>query len=170
MTTFLIIGGISAIFLAVSLVIDDIFGGLFDSLDFGEGFLSGPTIFGFLTAFGFGGALAISLGFGVPLASLVGVFTGVVVGGSAGVVTRSVMRMPTDDTPTTASLEGLEGVVITPIPESGSGEVTVRVGGQPVKIAARCNEGTVGVGTPVVVVKALSPTSVVVAAVIETQK
>jgi hypothetical protein len=162
MATFLIIGGIGTILLLLSVLVDDVLDGIFDNFDFGDGYLSGPTIAGFLTALGFGGALATYAGLAMLPAAGVGVVAGLVVGGVAGAVTRSIIRMPTDATPTTGALEGLDGVVVTLIPENGVGEVMVRIGGQPVKLTARTNSAIINTGTPIRVTQALSPTSVVV--------
>lgn len=162
MTAFLIIGAVGALFLVISVLLDGLFDSFFEGIEFGDGYLSGPALFGFLTALGFGGALAMSAGLSTGGATVAGIAAGGAMGALAGFVTRSAMNMRTDATPTTGALEGLEGVVITAIPVDGSGEITVRMGGQPVKLAARCPQAPVASGTAVVVDRALSPTLVVV--------
>ena len=69
--------------------------------------------------------------------------------------------MRTDATPTRDDLVGALGVVVTPIPASGYGEVRVRLGGQPVKLNARADQ-PVPLGAQVFVVEAPSDTSVIV--------
>src|SRR6266508_1962707 len=63
--------------------------------------------------------------------------------------------------PAVADLVGTLGVVVTPIPVDGYGEVRVRLGGQPVKLYAR-SERPLPLGTRVFVIEAPSSTSVLV--------
>jgi hypothetical protein len=61
---------------------------------------------------------------------------------------RSLINMPTDETVTTRGLEGTPGIVITPIPAEGYGEVTIRHHGEQRKYNAMAAED-LPVGTPV---------------------
>jgi membrane protein implicated in regulation of membrane protease activity len=79
----------------------------------------------------------------------------------ASYLVKRMSNMRTDATPTRADLVGTRGVVVTPIPAGGFGEVRVRIGGQPVKLSARA-ERPVPLGTKVVVTSAVSDTSVIV--------
>jgi len=49
---------------------------------------------------------------------------------------RMASRMRTDGTPTRTDLVGRLGVIVTPIPVRGYGEVRISIGGQPVKLNA----------------------------------
>jgi membrane protein implicated in regulation of membrane protease activity len=69
--------------------------------------------------------------------------------------------MPTDETVTTRGLEGTPGIVITPIPAEGYGEVTIRHHGEQRKYNAMAAED-LPVGTPVEVTGVLSASAVVV--------
>jgi membrane protein implicated in regulation of membrane protease activity len=69
--------------------------------------------------------------------------------------------MPTDATPTAEDLVGKRGVVVTPVPAGGFGEVRIRVGGQPMKLYARASK-PISLGVAVLVTAALSETSVIV--------
>jgi membrane protein implicated in regulation of membrane protease activity len=69
--------------------------------------------------------------------------------------------MPTDETVTTRGLEGTPGIVITPIPAEGYGEVTIRHHGEQRKYNAMATEH-LPVGTPVEVTGVLSASAVVV--------
>ena len=69
--------------------------------------------------------------------------------------------MRTDATPTRTDLVGRLGVVVTPIPAEGYGEVRITIGGQPVKLYAKADH-PVPLGARVFVVEAPSDTSVVV--------
>ena len=154
----MLIGLAGLVFLVMSFVVDDIFG---DLLDFGDGYVSGPAVATFLTAFGFAGALADAGEWGTVPAVGVGLGAGVLFGALAAVATRAFMHMRTDATPATSHLTGLEGIVVTPIPQDGVGEVSVKVGGVPAKISAR-SSSPLATGTQVTIVQAVSPTSVIV--------
>jgi membrane-bound ClpP family serine protease len=157
---FLIIGGIGVVILAVAL-----FGA--EILHFGHPDIDGPVsteaaaafvgVFGFAAAIGneaLGGAAAVGAG-GIGLLAAV----------PAGYLTlrlsRAVRDMATDPTPTRADLVGTIGVVVTPIPTTGYGEVRVRLAGQPVKLNARAAEA-IPAGAQIFVIEAPTDTSVVV--------
>lgn len=161
--TFLLIGAIGVALLAASLFFGDV-------LHLGDanadGPLSLPAISGFVGAFGFGGAAASALTGGIGVFStLVGLVTGVVLAVPSGLGTialaRAAQRMRTDATPTRNDLIGRMGIVVTPIPAQGYGEVRISLGGQPVKLNARADQ-PVALGARVFVVEATSDTSVVV--------
>ena len=158
MTVFLVIGAVGLVVLLVSLLVGELFDGVFDALP-GD-VLSTSVVAGFLAAFGFAGALAVgALGTGVAV--LVGLVAGGLVGGGAGWLTKSLAGLRTDATPTGAALVGLPGTVVTQIPSQGYGEVSVTVAGHLTKLNARADEVLL-VGTPVTVTATLSPTSVMV--------
>jgi len=158
---FLIIGAIGLALLIVALIFGEILD-IFD-VDAAGGLLSGPVIASFLAAFGFGGALTMNAtDVGVTGGALAGLASGVVVGGIAGGLTRSLMRMPTDESVRTGDLVGATAVVVTPIPEGGFGEVNVSHLGQTMKYNARASE-PIDVGTPVEVTAVLSSSALMVA-------
>ena len=82
-------------------------------------------------------------------------------GGLALWLSRSLMNVNTDVTPTSSDLRGALGKVITRIPEGGLGEVRVSRHGHPLKLSARAEEA-IDPGVEIVVVDVLSPTSVLV--------
>lgn len=161
-TTFLIIGAVGVAVLAISLVVGDL-------LHFGhpdvDGPFSVPAVAGFTGAFGFAGAIGAGLGASAPTAVLAAIVTGMVAAiptaWFAIKLSRAANAMRTDATPTREDLVGTLGVVVTPIPASGYGEVVVRLGGQPVKVNARAGQ-PIPIGTHVFVVEAPSSTSVIV--------
>ena len=128
--------------------------------------LSMPVIAGFLGAFGFGGTIAATLAGGHGAAALV---AGVVIGLLAAVPTaflagrlvNAAMNMATDATLTSADLVGASGVVVTPVPESGYGEVRLAIAGQQIKFNARADQ-PIGLGARVFVISVHTPTSVLV--------
>lgn len=165
MTVFLIIGTLGLALLLLSLIIGEIIGDLLGDLVgdvIGGGWLSTPTIGAFLAAFGYGAALIrYSTDVGAGVAALGGLASGLAVGGLAGVISNSLMKMPTDATPDIKQMTGATGTVITKIPAGGLGEVSVNYGGQLLKLSARSSEARES-GVPIVVVAVVSPTSVVV--------
>jgi membrane protein implicated in regulation of membrane protease activity len=160
--TFLFVGGIGVVLLAASLFLGDV-------LHLGQPDLDGPfsvpSVAGFVGAFGFGGAIAASITGGGVVSVIVGIVAGVIVAIPSAIGTvalaRAAERMRTDATPTRTDLIGRIGVVVTPIPQQGYGEVRISMGGQPVKLNAKSDK-PVALGARVFVVEAPSDTSVVV--------
>ncbi len=160
MGVFVLIGVVGVVIVLAALTLGDFLDGLFDAVDLGGGLLSAPVIGGFLAAFGFGGALAQDA-LGTALAALVGLGAGVVFGGLAALLTRSLLRMRTDATLRTSDLVGRPGVVLTAVPQAGYGRVRVESHGQQLQLSARADQA-LAAGTHVVVVEATSPTAVFV--------
>ena len=164
MTAYIVIGGVGLVLVLASLVLGEVLDGVFESidLDIGGGLLSGPVIGSFLAAFGFGAALVMyATGAGAALGALAGLGSGIVVGGIAGLLTRSLMSMPTDATMRSSDLVGVPATVVTRIPAEGLGEVTLTHLGQYLKLSARAAE-PLPAGTPVTVAAVVSSSSVLV--------
>jgi membrane protein implicated in regulation of membrane protease activity len=128
--------------------------------------LSLPVIAGFLGAFGFGGAIVASLlpggGATTLLAAIaVGLFAAVPTGWLAGRLVNAAINISTDGTLTSNDLIGAMGVVITPVPVGGYGEVRLAIAGQQIKFNARSDQ-PLALGTRVFVISVPSPTSVLV--------
>lgn len=152
--------------LILGLVGGEMLDGLFDALgiDAAGGFFSTEVIGGFLSAFGFG-AWLLSDGLDLPmgLALAGGGTAGVIMGGTALWLSRSLINLRTDATPTSGDMRGALGRVISPIPAGGLGEVRISRHGHPLKVSARAEE-PLPAGVEVVVVEVISSTSVLVAA------
>jgi membrane protein implicated in regulation of membrane protease activity len=164
MTAFIVIGAVGLVVVLASLLLGDLVDGLFDAfdVDFGGGIFSAPVLGSFLAEFGFGAALIMfATGTNATLGALGGLFSGAVVGGLALTMMRSLMNMPTDETPTITGLEGTTGLVITRIPEEGYGEVTIRHHGGQHKYNARATQPLAS-GTQVRVTGVLSASAVLV--------
>jgi membrane-bound ClpP family serine protease len=160
---FLVIGGIGVLVLAISLLGGEFLN--FGHLD-GGGVWSIEAISGFAGAFGFAGAIANELFDGATsAAAAIAVTAGIVAAVPTAYLalrlSRAARNMRTDATPTRADLVGTLGVVVTPIPAQGYGEVRIRLGGQPVKLNARADQ-PIPMGAHIFVVEAPSDTSVVV--------
>jgi membrane protein implicated in regulation of membrane protease activity len=146
----------------ILIVVLALFGGTF--FDLGDGLTSVEGAAGFLVGLGFGAAAVHELaGDSIGVIGSLGI--GIIVAVPATMLgARMVSRMkdmPTDATPTAGDFVGAKGVVVTPIPAGGYGEVRVRIGGQPMKLYARAAK-PVALGAAVVVTDALSETNVVV--------
>ncbi|WP_117214532.1 NfeD family protein [Allorhizocola rhizosphaerae] len=156
-TIFLVIGAVGVLIALLA-----VFGGTF--FDFGDGLFSVEAAAGFAGGLGFGAAAVHELiGDEIgPYGSLgVGVIIAVPVSFLATRLVARMQDMPTDATPTAGDLVGTKGVVVTPIPAGGYGEVRVRIGGQPMKLYARAGK-PIALGASVVVTQALSETNVLV--------
>lgn len=162
MTLFLVLGVVGLVLLGVSLLLGDLFDGIFDALP--SDVFSSAVIGGFVSAFGFGAALSDGLGTPTWLAVVVGGLVGVVFAWFAGWLTRVVRGGGSDDTVTTEDTVGRDAKVVTGIPEGGFGVVRVLVGGHSLQLNARA-DAAVEPGTEVYVTAVLSPTAVAVAPV-----
>jgi hypothetical protein len=164
MTWFLVIGGVGLAIVLTSLVLHDVFEGVFEALhvDVGGGLFSTPVIGSFLTAFGFGGALALSAGdVGAGVAALVGLAAGVGMGAVGLLITRSLMHMRTDEPVRLNDMVGKSATVVSPIPAAGFGEVSLVHLGQRMKLNARAPDA-IRTGEVVIVVAVNSASSVLV--------
>lgn len=154
---FLSIGALGIVIAALAM-----FGG--SVFDIGEGAFSVEAISAFTGAFGFGSAAANEL-FGESIGAFGAGGVGIIIAVPVALLSARLMArisdMPTDVTPTVTDLMGARGVVVTPIPAGGFGEVRVRVGGQPMKLYAR-SANPIALGAAVIVTDALSETSVLV--------
>ncbi|TYC01866.1 hypothetical protein FXF53_10835 [Micromonospora sp. WP24] len=158
---FLIIGGAGLGVLALALLGTEL-------LHFGGVDVDGPisieSVAGFAGAFGFGAAIVNELVGGrttgaVAAAAAGGALAALPFAWVATRLGRAARRMPTDATPTRSDLVGSVGLVVSPVPLNGYGEVRVRLAGQPVKLNARADQ-PIPVGTRIFVVETLSETSV----------
>jgi len=162
MTTFLVIGIVGLVLVGISLVLGDVFDGVFDALA-GDVF-SSAVLGGFVSAFGFGAALMQGIGAPTVVSVPVGVAAGVVVGWLAWWLTKLVKDSSSDGTLSTDDALGRAGRVITAIPADGFGAVRLMIGGHSVQLNAKA-EAPVEAGTEVHVTQILSPTAVLVAPV-----
>jgi membrane protein implicated in regulation of membrane protease activity len=130
--------------------------------------LSLPVIAGFLGAFGFGGAIVASLlpgrGAATTLGAVaIGLLAAVPTAWLAGRLVNAAINISTDGTLTSDDLIGASGVVITPVPVGGYGEVRLAVAGQQLKFNAR-SDVPLALGTRVFVISVPSASSVLVEA------
>ena len=162
MTTFLVIGLVGLALVGVSLILGDLFDGVFDALA-GDVF-SSAVIGGFVSAFGFGAAFMQGIGSPAVVSVPVGIGAGLVVGWLAWWLTKLVKDGGSDGTLTADDALGRSGRVITAIPADGFGAVRLMIGGHSVQLNAK-SEAPVEPGAEVHVTRILSPTAVLVAPV-----
>lgn len=157
MTVFLVLGLVGLGVLLLSLVAGDLLDGAFQALE--ADWISTAALGGFVSAFGFGGAVADGAGAPVPVSLAVGAASGVVVGWLALWLTRLVKNGPSDGTVSIGDSVGQVAKVITAIPAEGYGVVRVVVGGHPLQLNASAHL-PIEAGAEVNVTGVLSPTAV----------
>ncbi len=162
--TFLVIGGIGALVLVLSLLVGEIGGALHLSAD-ADGPFSVPAIAALVGGIGFGGAAAVAVlpewpdAVTVLIAVVVGLAVAIPLAWAAIRLSRSLQNMPTQETLTRDHLVGAQGVVVSSVPSAGFGEVRLALAGQQLKFSAR-SDVPLPTGTPVYVTEALSDTAV----------
>ncbi|KRC53309.1 MULTISPECIES: hypothetical protein [unclassified Nocardioides] len=157
MTVFLVLGLVGLGVLLLSLVAGDVLDGPFHALE--ADWISTAALGGFVSAFGFGGAIADGTGAPLPVSLAVGAGSGVVVGWFALWLTRLVKDGPSDGTVSIGDSVGQVAKVITAIPAEGYGVVRVVVGGHPLQLNASAHL-PIEAGAQVNVTGVLSPTAV----------
>lgn len=164
MSLFLVLGIVGLAVIVVALLAGDVLGGAFGgALDgLGGDWFSTEVVGAFVSAFGFGGAIADQLGAPAPATIVVGLVAGAVFAAAGAGLTRLVRGGATDHTPAADDAVGREGVVVSDIPDEGMGNVRVHLGGHTLRFNARA-DGGLAAGTRVHVTGVLSPTAVTVA-------
>jgi membrane-bound ClpP family serine protease len=160
MAVFLALGVIGLVVIAVALVVGEIHGGIFEAI--GGDWFSTEVVGAFLSALGFGGAIALNAGATGSIATFVGIGAGVGFGAGAAALTRLVRGGATDDVPEAGDVIGRDGRIVSAVPDDGFGAVEVWVGGHTLRFNARAELG-LDAGTRVHVTGVLSPTAVTVA-------
>ncbi|MEO9007915.1 MAG: NfeD family protein [Candidatus Dormibacter sp.] len=118
--------------LLLTLIVDDIFGGLLGAIHLGfdvAGVSPTPMLLGFVAMFGVGGLFGLSLGAGVGIATLVGVVAGLL---GSGVVFGAFKVLRTAESSSTFDLQdmvGSTGRVSVGIPASHFGTVLISFAG-----------------------------------------
>ncbi len=160
MAPYLVVGGIGVALLVFSLVVGELFDGLFDA--FGSDLLSGASLAAFLGTLGFVGALVFGSTQSHGWATGAGLLAGVLVGAGAGWLSSALSRDDDSSTVRSSSLAGRDATVVSAVPAEGYGEISVVVAGHITTLNAR-SETALPAGTPVTITAVLSATSVQVA-------
>jgi membrane protein implicated in regulation of membrane protease activity len=143
LAVFLGIAALGLLFLVVSLV----FGELFDNFGLhgdgdidGHGIVDTRSVAVFVTAFGGFGAIGVQSGLGVVASSLVGLGSGVVLGGAVALFGRFLYSQQATSSVSGTQLVGRTAHVTVTIPPGGVGQVACRVGEERVEKLARTRE------------------------------
>lgn len=168
LTIFIIIGGVGFVFLLLSLVIGDIFEAVGFDFDFGGsgghdfGLLDSRVLSVFITAFGGFGAIAVQMGFGAIVSSIIGLLGGLVFGGVVSMFGRFLVGQQASSTVTDDALVGRTAQVTVAIKPGQIGQIVCRVGDERVeKIARSVNGEEIKTGT-LVKVESIAGDSVIV--------
>ena len=163
LTALLVIGVLGLAVVLAGLLLGELLDGAVDVVvpgDLAPGVT--PAVAAAVSAFGFGGALALrSGGVSVAAACALGVAGAVVVGATAYRLSRSLIGDGVPP-PGADALYGVFGTVVTPVPTGGYGEASFVVHGTRRKLSARADR-PLPAGTPVYVLDVLSATCVLVA-------
>lgn len=142
MTLFLILGGAGVALLLLALLIGDVLEGAlnFDAISMLDSdVFSTAGVAGLVGGFGFGGALGLALSKNMVVAIVVGVLVGVVFAWIAGRLTGFFKRSESGSVPSSKSMIGTEARVLTPIPQSGFGQIRFTHNGHLMTMNARCD-------------------------------
>lgn len=146
LTFFLAIAAVGLIFLLVSLIFGELFEdwGLGTDADGGvdgHPFLDSRAISVFITAFGGFGAIGVRMGLSVIASSMLGLTSGLVLGGAVAMFARFLHSQQSTSSVSNATLVGRTAQVIVTIPAGGVGQVSCRVGEERVEKLARSRGG-----------------------------
>lgn len=152
------------VLLLVTVLLDDILGGILDSLHLGfdlGGVTLMPLLLGFVSMFGVGGLIGTQvLGLGAGAASLVGALTGVLGAGVVYVTFNALRRAEAPQAFSLSDLVGARGRVSVTIPSGRYGSVLLTYGGSTHDLTATA-ETDLGAGSIVVVTEVIGSSLVV---------
>lgn len=154
---FLIIGAVGLVLLVLSVLLD----GVFDVFELGDGPLSLTTISGFISAFGFVGLIATSMGASVGVASLAGAVVGFMGGLGAWALAKSFKKADSTTGVSVSTLEGRTATIILPIKDGSLGEIMFHSNGLNQTFSAKSKDN-LEIGDKVLITGVLSNSSVFV--------
>lgn len=145
LVVFLGIAALGLLFLLASLAFGELledFGlhGAADGGIDGHGFIDSRALAVFVTAFGGFGAIGVQAGLGVLASSLVGLGSGVVLGGAVGLFGRFLQSQQASSSVSGSQLVGRTAQVTVTIPPGGIGQISCRVGEERVEKLARSRD------------------------------
>lgn len=142
---FLGIAALGFVFLLVSLLLGDIFdsfgvdAGMDGGAD-GHGLLDSRVISVFITSFGGFGAIGIQMGLGIVASSLIGLASGVVLGGLVSLFGRFLYKQQSSSSVGAAQMIGRTAQVVVSITPGSLGQVSCRVGEERIEKLARSKD------------------------------
>ena len=166
LTVFIAIAAFGLVFLVVSLL----FGELLNDFGLGSdgggpdghGFIDTRSVAVFLTAFGGFGAIGVRSGLGVVPSALLGLASGLVLGGAVALFGRFLYSQQSTSSVSGSQLVGRTAQVTVTIPAGGVGQVSCRVGEERVEKIARAREGVELKSGALVVIEEFTGDSVIV--------
>ena len=142
LTVFLAIAGIGLIFLVASFVMGEVFDdfGFHDGGIDSHGFIDSRAVAIFVTSFGGFGAIGVQMGLGSAVSSMIGLASGLVLGGLVTLFGRFLQSQQASSSVGNAQLVGRTAQVTVMIPSGGIGQVSCRVGEERVEKLARSRD------------------------------
>ncbi|HEX7316540.1 MAG TPA: hypothetical protein VF297_21745 [Pyrinomonadaceae bacterium] len=146
LTIFIAIAAVGLVFLVISLL----FGELLSDFGFGadggggpdgHGFIDTRSVAVFITAFGGFGAIGVGSGMGVVPSALMGLASGLVLGGAVALFARFLLSQQSTSSVSGSQLVGRTAQVTVTIPAGGVGQISCRVGEERVEKIARSRDG-----------------------------
>lgn len=146
LTVFLGIAALGLVFLLISLV----FGELFDDFGLhadavgghdGAGIVDTRAVAVFITSFGGFGAMGVLAGLSTFASSLLGLASGLVLGGAVALFARFLYRQQASSSVSSSQLVGRTAQVTVKIPQGGIGQISCRIGEERVEKLARTRDG-----------------------------
>jgi membrane protein implicated in regulation of membrane protease activity len=147
LTVFLILAGVGLLFLMVSLIFGELFdqlgiGGHLDGAADGHAFVDSRVVSVFITSFGGVGAIGIQMGLGVLASSLLGLASGVVLGGVVSLFARFLYSQQASSSVSASQLVGRTAQITVTIPAGGIGQISCRIGEERVERIARSRDNS----------------------------
>ena len=147
LTIFIAIAAVGLVFLVVSLLFGELLSDFGLGADGGggpdgHGFIDTRSVAVFVTAFGGFGAIGVGSGLGVVPSALLGLASGLVLGGAVALFARFLLGQQSTSSVSGAQLVGRTAQVTVTIPAGGVGQVSCRIGEERVEKIARVRGGT----------------------------
>ena len=146
LTIFIAVAAVGLVFLVISLL----FGELLSDFGFGadggggpdgHGFVDTRSVAVFVTAFGGFGAIGVGAGLGVVPSALLGLASGLALGGAVALFARFLLGQQSTSSVSGSQLVGRTAQVTVTIPAGGVGQISCRVGEERVEKIARTRDG-----------------------------
>ena len=147
LTIFIAIAAVGLVFLVVSLLFGELLSDFGLGADGGggpdgHGFIDTRSVAVFVTAFGCFGAIGVGSGLGVVPSALLGLASGLVLGGAVALFARFLLGQQSTSSVSGAQLVGRTAQVTVTIPAGGVGQISCRIGEERVEKIARVRGGT----------------------------
>jgi membrane protein implicated in regulation of membrane protease activity len=139
LTVFLAIAAIGLLFLIASFAMGEVFDdiGFTDGGPDAHGFIDSRAVAIFITSFGGFGAIGIQMGLSIVVSSIMGLTSGIVLGGLVTLFGRFLQSQQASSSVGNSQLVGRTAQVTVKIPSGGIGQVSCRVGEERVEKLAR---------------------------------